>query len=238
MNLEKTMIIKGALRTPAYVESTEEFKKNADSEVTYENSLNSESYTPDIDNDILISQLIRLVSLIAKTVDLTTLPQEQQDAISAQVSIFESYPMMGDQIMFTDGPSRLAGAMKLQGQYAENYAGVINTSVIADPYKGLEASTRSTLDKAARQLLIDKLVSQSLIGFNSYDQVDQEGMTAFIDNGFKYIMIGSYVDMPNGNEVYTSLNAPTSPTQDAGVMITNHMVAGSYFDVDSQTFKP
>jgi hypothetical protein len=136
MKYEKTTILKGALQSPAYIEKIDTVMKSDDTETLYLNGTIVKDSDRYIDTNVIISQLIRLTSLLTKVVDLSTLPQEQQDSINELVLIFEAYPTMGDQMLATDGRIRVETAMQNQEKFAENYADVKNEPIIDNPYEG------------------------------------------------------------------------------------------------------
>ena len=72
----------------------------------------------------------------------------------------------------------------------------------------------SNVDSNDRQTLISELMNQALVSYNDLSASDKVLHDSFIATGYKVVFTGSYGDMPNGREVYTSIDFATSPRQD------------------------
>ncbi len=220
------------------LETLEVFNPTNDTETLYRNKNVITGSENDINDNVIVSQLVRLVSLLSKSVDISALPQAQQDSINTTIALFETYPMMGDQMLATDGRIRLEQAMINQETYASNNAEVTGEEIITDPYQGFENIAKtSPYDQATRELLIDELVQQSALPFGDYEEVDRNGMSQFIDHGDKYTMTGTYGNMPGGREVYEVVGQDELASVNSGWVITQHMAQDTYFDTTENIFK-
>ncbi len=229
MKYEKENIVSGALVSPGYEETAEIIRKDNDSETLYENKNAVVGSVVEINNDVVLSQLVRIVSLIANTVDLTSLPQDQQDGIATAVTVLEAYPMMGDQMVAQDGKGRLEGAMIDNATFAANYASVTGGTVITDPYDGI-VNTVDTVSntKNERTTIIDEILSQSGETMGDLTPGDTAIITDYIDYAAKGIMVDTYGHTPTGRNIYDSLGL--AHDQDMSIVMTAHINGGTIFD--------
>ncbi len=217
-----------------YTEAPTEYYLNDNTDTFYKNS-SDDTITQDINKDILISQLVRLTSLIGKAVDLSALPQEQQDSITSIINIFEAYPMMGDQMLATDGRGLLDNVMASQETYANNNSEVTGETVIADPYQGFENIAKtSSLSSQERSQLIDAIFAQDTSSINDLDAGDQLIITDFIDTAVIGVLLGSYGPTSAGQDLHESLGI--SPGADLALIFTEHIKGGTIYNSDESLF--
>ncbi len=137
MELRRSEKINGPLRTPIAVEVPGEYRLTPLMNAYVLNQTLIKAPNQDIDKDILISQLVRIVSLLSKATDLSSLSQSQQDAINTTVALLESTPMFGDQILAENGAA-FNRAISSQNKFANNYSSVTGNQTISNVYEGLE----------------------------------------------------------------------------------------------------
>ncbi len=88
-----------------------------------------------------------------------------------------------------------------------------------------------------RQLQIDNLVLQSDILWESYTQTDQNIMNSYISMGYSGQEIrGDYEGMPQGKDVYQSIDRGEYESIAIAWMINEHMKQGTTFDTDLDLF--
>ncbi len=235
MKLEQSTKIDGALRTPIYTEVIETLKKSQDTDTLYLNNQQTAQSDTNINLEIMVSQLVRLVSLLSKTADLSTLPQDQQDSFQSIIEVFEKYPTMGDQMLSEDGKGRVESAMITSAQQAANFADVTGSVVITDPYEGFEnVSKTSSCTKVERQLLVDEILQQAVVEYSALTVGDQVVVDSFIESGLKADLTGTYIDVPTGRNIYDVLELIYN--QDLSIVMSAHINGGTIFDTDLNEF--
>ncbi len=223
------------LKPKKLLETLEVFNPTNDTETLYMNRNVIAGSDSDINNNVVVSQLIRLVSLLSKSIDISALPQEQQDSINVTIDLFETYPMMGDQMLATDGRNRLEQAMINQETYANNNAVVTGETVITDPYQGFEnIAMTSSLSEQERNRLIDAIFTQDVSVITDLDAGDQLIISDFIDTGSTGVLLGSYGPTPAGQDLHESLDI--SPGADLALIFTEHIKGGTIYNSDELLF--
>ncbi len=79
-------------------------------------------------------------------------------------------------------------------------------------------------------------MAQGNLSYNILTLADQDLCHSFMQDGEKVVLLGTYGDMPNGRNVYISIDFETSPQQEWSTLVNEHIQQETMFDTDSGVF--
>jgi len=241
MKLEKYTEVRGALRSPKFKEEMIESIYDIPESRTRSIISGDPAYGFEKDNsDVLLHQTMRVVSLLAKVADLSSLTQEQQDAIGSYVYRLESGVLIGDQTIAVYGGTRFSDIVEKQTDYSEVYADQTDSELIQTPYHGLEQMTvdYTHLAKYERETLIVQLLSQAGIERSDLTEEDDAKLKEYELNGTMVQLESTYEDMPAGRGVYVALDWDESVLRASNDVINEHIKQETKFDKKINKFVP